>query len=275
MIVNHLRHQLHSGTKICSRLLHLQCGFSKQRTIVISRTLNANFTTRDFSRPNFPTSSILFCKKVQHFPVLNRNISNQPSKVLRNKAEKPPDNDADDLQAILKDKSLGITAKFKILLRQYGLVMVSVHAVTSVFWAGAFYFAVSRGFDILPFLENIGLFEFLERWGFSYTEKIKNSGASNYLMAYLIYELAKPIRYPVTLFGTVYVVRYLRRMGYFKPPPKSATVGQLVQTQGKIIQHRLNKTTTSYKDRYKKYRSNGRLKRNGDKRPINNHRKKS
>ena len=48
----------------------------------------------------------------------------------------------------------------------------------------------------------------------------------------------------------MYAVRYLRRKGFIKRPPKSATVSELVQSQGKLVRHRLRKTTQSYKDRY-------------------------
>lgn len=50
----------------------------------------------------------------------------------------------DDLQAILKDKSLGIFQKFKIVFRQYGAVMIVVHLLTSVVWVAIFYYAASR-----------------------------------------------------------------------------------------------------------------------------------
>lgn len=54
------------------------------------------------------------------------------------------DHGGDDLQSILKDKSIGIVGKFKILFKQYGLVVVVVHCITAVIWVAMFYFAVSR-----------------------------------------------------------------------------------------------------------------------------------
>jgi len=56
----------------------------------------------------------------------------------------------------------------------------------------------------------------------------------------------------VTLFGTMYAVRYLRRKGFIKRPPKSATMSELVQTQRKIVQHRLRKRTQLVKEQYHK-----------------------
>ena len=50
----------------------------------------------------------------------------------------------DDLRTILKDKSLSITEKFKIIFKQYGLVMVAVHLFTSAIWVFIFYQAINR-----------------------------------------------------------------------------------------------------------------------------------
>ncbi|CAK8696699.1 unnamed protein product [Clavelina lepadiformis] len=192
-----------------------------------------------------PTFSIDYYEKLSYFQTPRRYYASSP---------KPSSEETeDDLQKILKDKSLGMATKLKLLFRQYGIMMIGVHLTTSAVWVAIFYLAVSRGIDILPFLENMGLFDFLERMGFSYMDKLKSSGASNFLMTYLLYELAKPIRYPVTLFGTIYAVRYLRKIGYFKPPPQSASMTQLVETQGKLLRSRFRKTTVKYRDRYKQH----------------------
>jgi len=39
-------------------------------------------------------------------------------------------------------------------------------------------------------MENIGVFDLLERLGLSYAEKLKSSSASNWLMTYLLYEVS-------------------------------------------------------------------------------------
>lgn len=49
-----------------------------------------------------------------------------------------------DLDDLLKDKTMGVYAKFKLLLQQYGVVLVVVHCITAVFWGSLFYFSVSR-----------------------------------------------------------------------------------------------------------------------------------
>jgi len=76
-------------------------------------------------------------------------------------------------------------------------------------------------------------------------------------MLFCFSQLAKPVRYAVTLIGTVYTVRYLRRVGYFKPPPNSATVGQYMDTQRRILRQRINRTSSEYRERYGRRTANG------------------
>lgn len=172
------------------------------------------------------------------------------SKEKKDIEQKDSKDNIDDLKALLQDKSMGFTTKFKVLFQQYGVVLVVVHCITAAFWMGLFYFAVSRGFDIVPFLEKYGVFDFLEKIGLPASEKLKSPGASNLLAAYLLYEVAKPVRYPVTIVGTIYAVRLLRRLGHFKRPPKTeATMRELVQTQGKIFRHQFRHHTSRLQQR--------------------------
>lgn len=50
----------------------------------------------------------------------------------------------DDLRSILKDRSLGLTQKFKIVFQQYGVVAVCVHLVNTAFWVSIIYTALSQ-----------------------------------------------------------------------------------------------------------------------------------
>nr|XP_039269781.1 uncharacterized protein C18orf19 homolog A-like [Styela clava] len=196
-----------------------------------------------------------------------RSATHQRAK-SKSKKDVTPDakDNIDDLKALLQDKSMGFTAKFKVLFRQYGVVLIVVHSITAVFWMGLFYFAVSRGFDIVPFLEKYGVFDFLNKIGLPASDKLKSPGASNLLAAYLLYEVAKPVRYPVTIISTIYAVRILRRLGHFKRPPKTdATMRELVQTQGKIIQHQLRHHTSRLQRNRRKSKTLGQHKKNGKK----------
>lgn len=240
---------MRSGLKLCTARPFWHAS-SPNLHVITGVNVSAHQITK-----NQPLTNL--CK--QH---VNLGFANVYSKQFSTSSIKcTSENNQDDLQRILKDKTLGLTAKFKILFRQYGIVLMSVYISTTICWVAVFYYAV-KNFDVMNYLENIGVFKFLEKIGFSYAEKLKESNASDWLMTYLLYEIAKPIRYVVTLFGTVYSVRYLRKMGYFKPPPKAATVGELVQRQSKIIQHRFRNTTTKYRQKYgNRNRKNPRNKR--------------
>ena len=50
----------------------------------------------------------------------------------------------DDLKSLLKDKSLGLTQKFKIIFQQYGVVALGVHLVNTACWLGIIYTALSQ-----------------------------------------------------------------------------------------------------------------------------------
>jgi len=66
------------------------------------------------------------------------------SRRLSSSPRKKDNEEMDDLQAILKDRSMGLTAKFKLLFKQYGVVMIAVHLVTAAFWVTLFYIALDR-----------------------------------------------------------------------------------------------------------------------------------
>ena len=69
----------------------------------------------------------------------------------------------------------------------------------------------SRGIDIIPVLEKLG-----------FSDKIinpfRNSSLGDIALAYLMYKLATPARYTVTLAGTNFAIKYLRKAG--KVPAK-------------------------------------------------------
>jgi len=195
----------------------------------------------------------LFVHKLEFFDTKTRKLSN--------KNEPSEDHEIDDLKKIFKDKSIGVTEKFKILFKQYGTVLVFVYVSTTLLWLVTIYSLLVKGVDVIPMFEKFGIFTFLEAIGFTYAaEALKNPDASCFMVTYLIYEILKPVRTVVTLFGTVYAVRYLRAAGYLKPLPKSATVKDLVKAQSEIIHRQVIRTSEEYRKHYKthvrrKYRS--------------------
>ncbi|XP_039974704.1 uncharacterized protein C18orf19 homolog B isoform X1 [Xiphias gladius] len=143
----------------------------------------------------------------------------------------------------LQDKSIGLFQRFKKTFKQYGKVMIPVHLVTSSVWFGTFYYAAmngfllgphplsptwfsvqcmvqaetttqdcSRGVNVVPFLEMIGLPE-------SLVGLLRDSSSGYALTAYAMYKIATPARYTVTLGGTSLSVQYLRKHSYLSTPP--------------------------------------------------------
>ena len=66
-------------------------------------------------------------------------------------------------------------------------------------------FYVSSGVDLMPLLVKLGTSEALQA---------KYAAAGDFLVAYIIYEIAKPVRYLATLGATRQTVFYLRKRGY-------------------------------------------------------------
>ncbi|XP_052475355.1 uncharacterized protein C18orf19 homolog B-like [Carassius gibelio] len=112
----------------------------------------------------------------------------------------------------LQDKSIGLFQRFKKTFKQYGKVMVPVHIVTSTVWFGSFYYAAMKGVNLVPFLEFIGLPDWM-------VGILRDSQGGHALTAYAMYKLATPARYTVTLGGTSLSVQYLRKHGHLSTPP--------------------------------------------------------
>nr|KAG5707482.1 hypothetical protein BaRGS_011986 [Batillaria attramentaria] len=76
------------------------------------------------------------------------------------------------------------------------------------------------GIDIVPLLE---------KWNFSETfiKPFRAGGLGDIALAYLMYKLATPARYTVTLTGTNFAIRYLRRTGKMAPKSQEDSLRQL------------------------------------------------
>lgn len=48
------------------------------------------------------------------------------------------------------------------------------------------------------------------------------TGASTFVMAYAVHKVFAPVRISITLASTPFIVRYLRRIGFLKPPKPSS-----------------------------------------------------
>ncbi|XP_039593784.1 uncharacterized protein C18orf19 homolog A isoform X1 [Polypterus senegalus] len=140
----------------------------------------------------------------------------------------------------LSDQSIGIVQRFKKTFKQYGKVMIPVHILTSTMWFGSFYYAAMKGVNLVPFLEYIGMPENL-------VHLLRDSQSGYALTAYAMYKIATPARYTVTLGGTSYTVKYLRKHGYFSTPPP---VRDYIQDKMEETRERFTEKMEETKDRF-------------------------
>lgn len=87
---------------------------------------------------------------------------------------------------------LGLFARFRKMYKEYWYVLVPVHCFTSVFWFGGFYYAATTGVDVIAALEWVGVSEKL-------ITPVRDSSLGHIATAYLLYKIATPARYTVTL----------------------------------------------------------------------------
>ncbi|XP_073702800.1 uncharacterized protein C18orf19 homolog B [Garra rufa] len=140
----------------------------------------------------------------------------------------------------LQDTSIGLFQRFKKTFKQYGKVMVPVHIVTSTVWFGSFYYAAMKGVNLVPFLEFIGLPDWI-------VGILRDSQGGHALTAYAMYKLATPARYTVTLGGTSLSVQYLRKQGYLSTPP---LVKEYLQDKMEETRERLTEKMEETKGRF-------------------------
>uniref|UniRef100_A0A8C8RAK2 Family with sequence similarity 210 member A n=1 Tax=Pelusios castaneus TaxID=367368 RepID=A0A8C8RAK2_9SAUR len=139
----------------------------------------------------------------------------------------------------LQDKSISLFQRFKKTFKQYGKVLIPVHLLTSGVWFGSFYYAAMKGVNVVPFLEYIGV-------PGSVISILKNSQSGYALTAYAMFKIATPARYAVTLGGTSFSVKYLRKHGYMSTPPP---VKEYLQDRMEETKERLSGKMEETKDR--------------------------
>jgi len=107
-------------------------------------------------------------------------------------------------------KPLGLMQRFKQTYKEYGKVLIGVHVFTSCLWATGFYYAAVSGIDVVSLLKWVGASDKM-------IAPFTRAGVGHAAIAYLMYKLATPLRYMVTIGGTRVVVKILRRWGYMPP----------------------------------------------------------
>ncbi|XP_016069692.1 PREDICTED: protein FAM210B [Miniopterus natalensis] len=110
-----------------------------------------------------------------------------------------------------EEKKLSKSQQLKKVFQEYGAVGVSVHIGISLVSLGMFYTVVSSGVDMSAILLKLGFKE-------SLVQSKVAAGTSTFVVAYTIHKLFAPVRISITLVSVPLIVRYFRKVGFFKPP---------------------------------------------------------
>ncbi|KAM6340915.1 protein FAM210B, mitochondrial isoform 1-T1 [Alca torda] len=110
-----------------------------------------------------------------------------------------------------ENKKLNKSQQLKQVFKEYGAVGVSFHVGISLVSLGIFYLAVSSGVDMTAVLFKLGFSE-------SSLQSKMAAGTSTFVLAYAIHKLFAPLRISITIVSVPFIVRYCRKIGFFKPP---------------------------------------------------------
>ncbi|KAM3921803.1 protein FAM210B, mitochondrial [Leptodactylus fuscus] len=103
------------------------------------------------------------------------------------------------------------TQQLKRVFKEYGGVAVAFHVGISLVSLGIFYALVSSGLDVPSLLLKIGFSEAM-------VQSKLAAGTSTFVLAYAVHKLFAPARISITVVSVPFLVRYFRRIGFFKPP---------------------------------------------------------
>nr|XP_019581609.1 PREDICTED: protein FAM210B [Rhinolophus sinicus] len=110
-----------------------------------------------------------------------------------------------------EEKKQSKSQQLKKIFQEYGAVGVSLHIGISLVSLGIFYMVVSSGVDMSAILLKLGFKE-------SLVQSKVAAGTSTFVVAYAIHKLFAPVRISITLVSVPLIVRYFRKVGFFKPP---------------------------------------------------------
>ena len=82
----------------------------------------------------------------------------------------------------------------------------------------------------------------------------ESSGIGNVAVAYLLYKVATPARYTVTILGTKYTVEYLRKMGYMEPIPEGARIRDFVKESREQVREKYEDFKEDVKEKKDEYK---------------------
>ncbi|NWZ37482.1 F210B protein, partial [Brachypodius atriceps] len=113
--------------------------------------------------------------------------------------------------ASAENKKLTKSQQLKQVFKEYGAIGVSFHIGISLVSLGIFYLAVSSGVDMSAVLFKLGFSE-------ASVQSRMAAGTSTFVLAYAVHKLFAPVRISITVVSVPFLVRYCRKVGFFKPP---------------------------------------------------------
>ncbi|EUB60278.1 Putative transferase [Echinococcus granulosus] len=134
------------------------------------------------------------------------------------------------------EKSISLVQRFKNAYKIYGKVLIVVHGVTSAAWLGLFYLIAYSGLDVVSALRGVRPLEWL-------VEPMVTRGLGFWATALLLYKLATPFRYFVTLAASRYVVHGLRTRGLAPPLAEEDRLRNLARQGVRLSRSRLRQSS--------------------------------
>lgn len=136
----------------------------------------------------------------------NRNI------LVTRYCQSKPTKDACKESTECQPAKVSIFAKMKQMGKDYWHILLPVHTVTSIGWMVMFYLTIKNGVDIIQVMEYLNFSD-------KYLDRIRNTSAGNWALAYVLFKIATPLRYTVTVGCTTMAIKVLSRSGIVKPLP--------------------------------------------------------
>ncbi|KAF8781758.1 protein FAM210B, mitochondrial-like [Argiope bruennichi] len=159
---------------------------------------------------NFIGRSYLYKCNWKLIPALNASNSCR----LYSNESKPDSSSTQKEQTVLQESNaskVNQRTRLKQAVRDYGATIIVFHVAISLTSLGLCYLAISNGVDVVRILTYIGFSDSL------ISSKVA-VGGSTFVVSYAVHKLFAPVRIGITLSVAPFIVRYLRRINWLKPP---------------------------------------------------------
>jgi hypothetical protein len=94
----------------------------------------------------------------------------------------------------------------------------------------------------------------MEQWNFSDTliSPFRDSRLGHFAVAYLLYKIATPARYTITLGGTTFAINFLSQRGIIRPMPSKDKLVQMYKDRKEEMQQKVADTKIQFHEKLKK-----------------------